>query len=221
ARSCPSQWGPSLSSRRCRRRTRTAPPRSASPMRPGPAGARRPRPARPPTPSPNGCGRPPTAWPHWWLRRRRCAPNGPGHRRGPGGPTSSPPSSPSSATAPAEQLWPARRHQGRSRGLAARADQRTRRSAPGGPARFLVVLVRVVEVLRVRIVRVRVLVVGRPLPVARKLPLKCFQVGLGGLVLQLPGHLCLLGLRTAAPHGDPLANNSGRLNGPDDVRNLS
>src|SRR5690606_22683495 len=211
----------SLSSRRCRRRTRTAPPRSASPMRPGPAGARRPRPARPPTPSPNGCGRPPTAWPHWWLRRRRCAPNGPGHRRGPGGPTSSPPSSPSSATAPAEQ--PGRHGATRADHVVSRPGLINGRggSAPGGPARFLVVLVRVVEVLRVRIVGVRVLVVGRPLPVARKLPLKCFQVGLGGLVLQLPGHLCLLGLRTAAPHGDPLANNSGRLNGPDDVRNLS
>jgi hypothetical protein len=37
--------------------------------------------------------------------------------------------------------------------------------------------------------------------VARQLSLKSSEIGGGGAVLEFPGHLRLLGLRTAAPHG--------------------
>jgi len=43
-----------------------------------------------------------------------------------------------------------------------------------------------------------------------KLALQCGEVGVWGVILQLPGHLCLLGLSTAAPHGStPSHRNCG------------
>ena len=57
----------------------------------------------------------------------------------------------------------------------------------------------------------------------RQFALQGGEVGVRGVVLQLPGHLRLLGLSTAAPHG---ATPSHRMRGspkagPDDVRHLS
>src|SRR5262249_34474156 len=75
--------------------------------------------------------------------------------------------------------------------------------------------------LVVELVRVVELIIRRT---SAKLALQRREVGVGGVVLQLPGHLCLLGLSTAAPHGStPSHRITGQpyQAGPDDVRHLS
>src|SRR5215469_2215811 len=84
----------------------------------------------------------------------------------------------------------------------------------GGPIAFVlrrgVVLILVIVVQRVEVVG---LSVGLRAP---QFALQRRKVGVGGVILQRPGHLRLLGLRTAAPHGDPLAQKSRgtRVGGP-------
>jgi hypothetical protein len=76
-------------------------------------------------------------------------------------------------------------------------------------------------VLVVELVRVVELVIR---PTSAKLALQRREVGVRGVILQLPGHLCLLGLSTAAPHGStPSHRITGQpyRPGPDDVRHLS
>ncbi|KOX14867.1 hypothetical protein ADK66_02035 [Micromonospora sp. NRRL B-16802] len=57
----------------------------------------------------------------------------------------------------------------------------------------------------------------------RQFALQGGEVGVRGVVLQLPGHLCLLGLSTAAPHGSTPSHRmrGSPKAGPDDVRHLS
>src|SRR5690349_15549363 len=57
----------------------------------------------------------------------------------------------------------------------------------------------------------------------RQLALQGGEVGVRGVVLQLPGHLRLLGLSTAAPHGSTPSHRmrGSPKAGPDDVRHLS
>ena len=61
------------------------------------------------------------------------------------------------------------------------------------------------------------------LAAARQLALQGGEVGVRGVVLQLPGHLRLLGLSTAAPHGSTPSHRirGSPKAGPDDVRHLS
>ena len=57
----------------------------------------------------------------------------------------------------------------------------------------------------------------------RQFALQGGEVGVRGVVLQLPGHLRLLGLSTAAPHGSTPSHRirGSPKAGPDDVRHLS
>src|SRR5690606_7135077 len=85
--------------------------------------------------------------------------------------------------------------------------------APSGPValvRRVVDVLVVVLVLVVLVVLVEVRVRTPTRLVAGELALQRGEVGVGGLVLQLPGHLRLLGLSTAAPHGStPSHRNCG------------
>src|SRR3954467_4545991 len=56
----------------------------------------------------------------------------------------------------------------------------------------------------------------------RQFALQGGEVGVRGVVLQLPGHLRLLGLSTAAPHGSTPSHRirGSPKAGPDDVRHL-
>src|SRR4051794_15397559 len=66
------------------------------------------------------------------------------------------------------------------------------------------------------------MMVGLP-PAPRQFALQGGEVGVRGVVLQLPGHLRLLGLSTAAPHGSTPSHRirGSPKAGPDDVRHLS
>src|SRR5690606_1176753 len=86
-----------------------------------------------------------------------------------------------------------------------RAHTRPRVSA--GSAAVVVVPV----VVRVLVpVLVLVAVVGR---LARQLTLQCIEVRGGNAVLELPGHFCLLGLSSAAPHGSTPLHRGGAAGG--------
>src|SRR3954454_195023 len=81
-----------------------------------------------------------------------------------------------------------------------------------------VILVVVVDELVVSGVEVTVGLTG-----TRQFALQGGEVGVRGVILQLPGHLRLLGLSTAAPHGSTPSHRirGSPKAGPDDVRHLS
>src|SRR3712207_2113697 len=117
--------------------------------------------------------------------------------------------------------WNAAAH-GRARGVGCRVPEERRSASPvGGPGVLVVVCVVfvVVYVFLVVVVEVTVRFSGR----TRQLALQGGEVGVRGVVLQLPGHLRLLGLRTAAPHGSTPSHRirGSPKAGPDDVRHLS
>src|ERR687893_330358 len=84
------------------------------------------------------------------------------------------------------------------------------------------VLVRVILIIVVDILFVALVNVKR-LTAPRQFALQGGEVGVRGVVLQLPGHLRLLGLSTAAPHGSTPSHRirGSPKAGPDDVRHLS
>src|SRR5947209_6993894 len=90
------------------------------------------------------------------------------------------------------------------RTLSSTTEPRSTAAPTGGPVRVLVVLVVVFRSSRAVDLGVGVM------PARCELPLEGVVVGVGAEVLQLPRHLGLLGLLTAAPHGvDPLIRRSG------------
>src|SRR4051812_14719816 len=88
---------------------------------------------------------------------------------------------------------------------------------PGVLVVLSVVLV-VIDELFVVVVEVTV-----GLTATRQFALQGGEVGVRGVILQLPGHLRLLGLSTAAPHGSTPSHRirGSPKAGPDDVRHLS
>src|SRR4029453_68391 len=89
------------------------------------------------------------------------------------------------------------------------------------PAVLLVVRVIVFVVVNELVVVVIEVMIG--LTSTRQFALQGGEVGVRGVVFQLPGHLRLLGLSTAAPHGSTPSHRirGSPKAGPDDVRHLS